>query len=530
MIETDKTLNLSIKSTMNTDDCIFSCRRRDLRSAMRVVYTMLKSMPRSAETEKLGQDFAYTINSMCWKPLETIEDPPISQQKKAEESVFLEIDTDDQTLDKLDMESFRSHIAEYMRTGGISVARNVVEDFVTFTQPQGGSEDGDVEQLRGLDELFDPTIQQFDVWEDDSQPKAEAIASRVKPKRSNSVPKRQCEARIWGKLHDGSERCSKPAGPTGLCSVHAYQEAECAIPCKVSDDGSKRVGLYMGRITQFQEDVDEPNLPPYMDSNGYVRIYWNSQKMREHIRDALQQGSCTIPLSGLGSKIPKDLHQIILSSRVEQDMGSVYSVDFRNPDTTHVDIELIRKRLENMSLTTKHLILIGASVPVVTHLVETGFADTAIKNLEVLELTHGALKTEWYSEDLELLVKFCDSLNINLARGRLCYPNGDMPLKDGFPNDGLYYNIWSIHILDFQSTEGKIAQVKFPNHICSGYNNIDWNDVGEWKEFVNNQFNTAAQSYYDHANAAACQKATFWCAANYTQQEWGNENYVIIEE
>ena len=522
MIETDKTLNLSIKSTMNTDDCIFSCRRRDLRSAMRVVYTMLKSMPRTAETEKLGQYFAYTVNSMCWKPLETIEDPPINQQKKAEESVFLEMDIDDQTLDKVDMESFRSHIAEYMRTGGVEVDRNVVEDFVTFTQPQAGSEDGDVEQLTGLVELFDST-------EDDSRPKAEAIASKVNPTRMKSGPKGQCEGRIWGKLHDGSERCSKAAGPTGLCSVHAKQEAECAVPCKVSDDGSKRVGLYMGRITQFQENVDEPNLPPYMDSNGYVRIYWNSPKMADHIRDALQQGSCTIPLSGLGSKIPKDLRQIILPSRVEQDMGSVYIVDFRNPDTTHVDIELIRKRLENMPLTTKHLILIGACVGMTWHLVETGFADTGIKNLEVLELAHGDLKTEWYSEDLEMLVKFCDSLNINLSNGKAIYTKGDMPLKDGFPNDGLGYTIWNINILDFQSTEGKIGQVLFPNHICSGYNNIDWNDVGEWKEFVNNQFNRAAQSWPEHARSAACQKATFWCS-NYTQQEWGIENYVIIEE
>lgn len=514
---------------MNTDENTFSCRRRDLRSAMRVVYTMLKSMPKSAETEKLAQDFAYTINSMCWKPLERIEDPPISQQKKVDVECFLEMDIDD--FDKLDMESFRSHIAEYMRTGGVEVDRSVVEDFVkiTATQPQGGSEDGDVEQLTGLVELSGSTDDDAQWQICSEQPMAEAIASTVKPPRRKSVPKGQCEARIWGKRHDGSERCSKPAGPTGLCGGHAKQEAECAVPCKVSDDGSKRVGLYMGRITQFQEDVDEPNLPPYMDSNGYVRIYWNSPKMTEHIRDALQQGSCTIPLSGLGSKIPKNLQQIILPSRVEEDMGSVYIVDFRNPDTTHVDIELIRKRLENMSLTTKHLILIGASVPVVTHLVETGFSDTAIKNLEVLELAHGDLRTEWYSEDLEILVKFCDSLNINLSRGKAIYPKGDMPQKDGFPNDGLGYVIWSINILDFQSTEGKIASVKFPNHVCSGYDNIDWKDANEWNEFVSNQFNTAAQSFSSHAHAAACQKATFWFA-NYTQQEWGIENYVIIEE
>ena len=210
-------------------------------------------------------------------------------------------------------------------------------------------------------------------------------------------------------------------------------------------------------------------------------------------------------------------------SEVAKNVETTYIVDFMEPGSCTVDIEFTRKRLENIPSTITHLILNSASVTIMEHLVEEGFADTATKNLEVLELVRGDdYMIEWYSDDIELLVKFCDGLNINLSNGKAIYPRGDNPLKTGFPNDGFgRYVIWSINILDFQSTEGKIGSIEFPNHVC----NSNWKDVHEWQEFVNQQFDTAKLLHF----GAKCELTTFWMA-NYTQQQWGEGNYVIVQD
>lgn len=206
------------------------------------------------------------------------------------------------------------------------------------------------------------------------------------------------------------------------------------------------------------------------------------------------------------------------------DAKHTYIVDFMNPGSSTVDMESIRKRLENMPPTTTHLILNSASVTIMDHLAEKGFADTATKNLEVLELVHGDDQMiEWYSEDMELLVKFCDALNINLSKGKAIYPRGDKPLNNGFPNDRYgRYVIWSINILDIDSTKDKIGSVEFPNHVC----NTNWKNVYQWQEFVKQHFNKAREW---HGNDAVCEELTFW-VANYTQQEWGEGNYVIVQD
>ena len=81
------------------------------------------------------------------------------------------------------------------------------------------------------------------------------------------------------------------------------------------------------------------------------------------------------------------------------DAKHTYIVDFMNPGSSTVDMEFIRKRLENMPPTTTHLILNRASVTM-DHLVEKGFADTAI-NLEVQPVHGDDQMIEWYSEDME---------------------------------------------------------------------------------------------------------------------------------
>lgn len=280
---------------MNTnDDYIFACRRKDLRAAMRVVYTMLKGMDRSPETEKLVQDFAYTINSMCWKRLVKEEDPPIREHKSA---IYWGV-AGEEELDEAGLEYMREHIAEYIqraeKAGYSQYGSRVVKDFMEFTAFLEENEaEAEAEPEPEPESQCQPCAEQP---QSDSVPK-----KKQRSKKSESGPKFQCEARIWGKLHDGNERCSKGAGPTGLCGQHAKQEAECSIPCTVSEDGSKRVGLYMGRINQFQEGDTEDNLPPYMDSNGYVRIHWCSARMVHQVREGIREGRCTLPISGIGS-------------------------------------------------------------------------------------------------------------------------------------------------------------------------------------------------------------------------------------
>lgn len=119
-------------------------------------------------------------------------------------------------------------------------------------------------------------------------------APKDKPKKERTVREKPllCEARIRGTELDGSERCTFSAGPNGLCTKHAKAEAECSIPCSYSSDGKKRLGLFYGRINQFQDG--EPNIPPYKDSNNIVRIQWNSDFMRSHISNEIKEGRCRL--------------------------------------------------------------------------------------------------------------------------------------------------------------------------------------------------------------------------------------------
>lgn len=121
--------------------------------------------------------------------------------------------------------------------------------------------------------------------------KSEAHARKEKPKKVRIA--NQCEARIWGNDHDGNERCFFSAGENGLCTKHAKAEAECSVPCCVGSNGAKHLGLFYGRINQFQEG--EPNIPPYKDVNGIVRIQWSSDLMRRHISNEIQEGRCRLP-------------------------------------------------------------------------------------------------------------------------------------------------------------------------------------------------------------------------------------------
>lgn len=110
----------------------------------------------------------------------------------------------------------------------------------------------------------------------------------------------RCQARIWGTIHDGWERCFFSAGSTGLCTKHAKAEAVCATPCTLSADGKRHIGLFYGRIDRFQEG--EPLIPPYKDKDNIVRIKWRSDYMIRHIKNAVLAGSCKFPSRAFKTK------------------------------------------------------------------------------------------------------------------------------------------------------------------------------------------------------------------------------------
>ena len=98
----------------------------------------------------------------------------------------------------------------------------------------------------------------------------------------------RCQSRIWGDKNDGTERCSRQSVENGLCTQHRKLEVECCIPCSRDEDG-KRKGLWMGRITQFQEG--EPGIPPYKNADDIVCIKWKSP-IKEHIDKQVAEGHC----------------------------------------------------------------------------------------------------------------------------------------------------------------------------------------------------------------------------------------------
>ena len=85
----------------------------------------------------------------------------------------------------------------------------------------------------------------------------------------NNTSVTKCQARVWGD-GSGNNQCSFSPGVTGLCTKHAKQEAKCCVPCTTIEDGKKRIGLFMGRINQWQDNI--VGILPFKDENNVVRI------------------------------------------------------------------------------------------------------------------------------------------------------------------------------------------------------------------------------------------------------------------
>jgi hypothetical protein len=91
--------------------------------------------------------------------------------------------------------------------------------------------------------------------------------------RKQVTPECRCMARVWGN-GQGKEQCSLSASNEGLCTKHHNMWLECSKPCQVTTDGKKRLGLFMGRIDQFQDDME--GIPPFKDQHGFIRINWET--------------------------------------------------------------------------------------------------------------------------------------------------------------------------------------------------------------------------------------------------------------
>jgi hypothetical protein len=122
----------------------------------------------------------------------------------------------------------------------------------------------------------------------------------TKPRQRKEVPTEcQCQARVWGEKGIGNDQCSLSASNDGLCTRHHKMWEQSSQPCQTTENGNKRLGLFMGRIDQWQDDKE--GILPFKDQNGFVRIEWASEDMRAVLDSQLESGEATRPESGLGS-------------------------------------------------------------------------------------------------------------------------------------------------------------------------------------------------------------------------------------
>ena len=95
----------------------------------------------------------------------------------------------------------------------------------------------------------------------------------------------RCMARVWGS-GTGTDQCNCIKKDGDYCTRHAKQAAICEQPCMLDDNG-KKLGLFCGRIDQFQEGT---TLPPFAVA-GQIRIEWDSLEFKEAIDAGILNGT-----------------------------------------------------------------------------------------------------------------------------------------------------------------------------------------------------------------------------------------------
>ena len=157
---------------------------------------------------------------------------------------------------------------------------------------------------------LDATLSKF-MAEQNIQAQVDAIASSSgkakkpkgerKPRAKKEIsPESLCEARVWGDGKSSTQCSFAKTGDGCYCTKHQKQADVTCQPCQTNEDGSKRIGLFMGRIDDWQDG--EEGVLPYKDQNGLVRIDWESDDMRALVSEQLESGSIRRPETGVGAK------------------------------------------------------------------------------------------------------------------------------------------------------------------------------------------------------------------------------------
>jgi len=112
--------------------------------------------------------------------------------------------------------------------------------------------------------------------------------SKVKVKsmeKKTITSENRCMARVWGN-GSGCDQCRCARKDGDYCSRHAKQAAICPQSCMLDDNG-KKLGLFCGRIDQFQEGT---TLPPFA-VGGQIRIEWNSPEFKLALEIGIKNGT-----------------------------------------------------------------------------------------------------------------------------------------------------------------------------------------------------------------------------------------------
>jgi len=99
-------------------------------------------------------------------------------------------------------------------------------------------------------------------------------------------PIQRCMARVWGKGY-GSQCKHRSTGGSDLCKLHTKKSKICNIPC-ITDENGQRLGLFCGRIDQWQDD--EEGILPYKDSNNKLKIRWKNENTKKLIQIDIENG------------------------------------------------------------------------------------------------------------------------------------------------------------------------------------------------------------------------------------------------
>ena len=115
--------------------------------------------------------------------------------------------------------------------------------------------------------------------------KTKAKAKSKSTSNTPVAPENRCMARVWGSGGGCDQcRCSRKDGD--YCARHAKQAAICEQPCMLDDNG-KKIGLFCGRIDQFQNGT---KLPPFA-VGGEIRIEWNSPEFKIALEIGINNGT-----------------------------------------------------------------------------------------------------------------------------------------------------------------------------------------------------------------------------------------------